>query len=78
MEVRAESFERSKTDSLANFPHHVKVKVQVMEGVQDDREELSSGIKMPQICTGVSMANLALAALIDGAGILRVYGVSDD
>src|SRR5580700_602056 len=37
LKVRAESFELSKTDSLPNFPHDVKVKVDVVMSVQDAR-----------------------------------------
>src|ERR1700690_2117098 len=74
LKVRADSFELSKTDSLANFTHYVKVKVQVMVGVQDGREKLSSGIKMPQICTGVAGTNRALTIFVNGpriSGVLR-------
>ena len=42
LKVRAELFELPKTDSLANFAHYVKVKVDVVVGVQDDREEFSA------------------------------------
>src|SRR5579862_7781649 len=37
LKVRAESFELSKTDSLPNLTHYVKVKVDVVVGVQDAR-----------------------------------------
>jgi curli biogenesis system outer membrane secretion channel CsgG len=66
LKVRAESFELSKTDSLANFDHHVKVKVEVVVGVQDCREKFTSGIKMAQIGTGVSAANRALTFFVYG------------
>src|SRR5271156_71007 len=39
LKVRAELFELPKTDSLANFAHYVKVKVDVVVGVQNYREE---------------------------------------
>src|SRR4029077_18003590 len=51
LKVRAESFELSKTDSLANLTHDVKVKVDVVVGVQDACKRLTRGIKVPQICT---------------------------
>jgi hypothetical protein len=44
LKVRAESFELPKTNSVANFAHDVKVKVQVVVGVQDRCQEFSSGI----------------------------------
>ena len=42
LKVRAELFELPKTDSLANFVHYVKVKVDVVVGVQNYREEFSA------------------------------------
>src|ERR1700683_4626164 len=42
LKVRAELFELPKTDSVANFAHYVKVKVDVVVGVQNDREEFSA------------------------------------
>ena len=75
LKVRAESFELSKTDSLANFAHHVKVKVEVVVGVQDGREEFSSGIKMPQIGTGVSPADGARAIFINRARIVCILRI---
>src|SRR5579862_3474068 len=36
LEVRTESFQLPKTDSLSDSLHHVKVKVEVVVGVQDD------------------------------------------
>ena len=44
LKVRAELFELPKTDSLANFAHYVKVKVNVVVGVQDGGEEFSGCI----------------------------------
>ena len=42
LKVRAELFELPKTDSLANFAHYVKVKVDVVVGVQNYREEFTA------------------------------------
>src|SRR5271155_3528277 len=42
LKVRAELIELPKTDSLANFAHYVKVKVNVVVGVQNDRQEFSA------------------------------------
>src|SRR5579872_1273427 len=72
LKVRAESFELSKTDSLPNFTHHVKVKVKIVMGVQDRRQKFSRGIKMPQVCTRVSPANRATAVFVDRARIARI------
>src|SRR5271154_265340 len=78
VQVRAESREIPKTDSLANFAHHVKVKVDVVVGVQDGRKELAGGIKMPQIGTGIPLANGALAILIYGPGIVGIFCVPNE
>src|ERR1700733_6756756 len=64
LKVRTEFLELPKTDSLANFTHDVKVKVEVVVGVQDRREKLPSGIKMPQVCTGIPLTNRAAAIFI--------------
>src|SRR5271170_6163698 len=61
LKVRAETFELPKTDSLPNFPHDVKVKVEVVVSVQDDRKEFSGGIEVPQVCTGIPPADGAPA-----------------
>src|SRR5271154_64588 len=42
LKVKAELIELPKTDSLANFAHYVKVKVDVVVGVQNDRQEFSA------------------------------------
>src|SRR5579863_8480406 len=36
LKVRAETFKVPKLDSLTNLPHDVKVKVEIVVGVQDD------------------------------------------
>lgn len=47
LKLRAESFQVPKSDSLSDLPHHVKVKVEIMVGVQDDREKFSRAVEMP-------------------------------
>jgi hypothetical protein len=42
LKVRAELFELPKTDSLANFAHYVKVKVDVVVGVQNCRKKFTA------------------------------------
>ena len=49
LKVRAELFELPKTDSVANFAHVVKVKVNVVVGVQNYREKFSGRVKVPQV-----------------------------
>lgn len=41
LKVRTESEEIPKTDSLADFPHEVKVKVDVMEGGEGGAENFA-------------------------------------
>src|SRR5580700_7491543 len=77
LKVRAESFELSKTDSLPNFPHDVKVKVDVVVGVQDARKRFARGIKVPQICTGIPATNRALTFFVYGPLIVGVTRISD-
>jgi hypothetical protein len=77
LKVRAESFELSKTDSLANLPHYVKVKVDVVVGVQDARERFTRGIKMPQICTRIPAANRALTCFVYGSRVVCIARIPD-
>ena len=46
LKVRTELFEHPKTDSLSDSPHDVKVKVDVVVGVQDGRQKFSRCIQM--------------------------------
>jgi hypothetical protein len=78
LKVRAESFELSKTDSLPNLAHYVKVKVDVVVGVQDARKRFARGIKVPQICTRVPEANRALTFFVYGPLIVCVASVLDE
>ena len=47
LKFRAGSSKPSKTDSVANFAHDVKVKVNVVVGVKDGGEKFAGRIKMP-------------------------------
>src|SRR5579864_2614403 len=78
LKVRAESFELSKTDSLPNLAHYVKVKVDVVMGVQDAHKRFASGIKVPQICTRVPAADGALTFFVYGPLIVCVPRVLDE
>src|SRR5215472_5294611 len=78
LKVRAESSELSKTDSLPNFPHDVKVKVDVVMGIQDACQRLTRGIKMPQICTRIPAANRALTFFVYGPLVVRIARVLDE
>src|SRR5579864_6550006 len=78
LNVRAESIELSKTDSLPNLAHYVKVKVDVVVGVQDACQGFASGIKVPQICTRVPAANGALTIFVYGPLIVCVARVLDE
>src|SRR5271154_956950 len=77
VQVRAESREIPKTDSLANFAHHVKVKVDVVVGVQDRAKQFIRKEKMAQIGARIAAANGAAAGLVDWPEILGVAGVFD-
>src|ERR1700741_545056 len=78
LKVRAESIELSKTDSLPNLAHYVKVKVDVVVGVQDARERFARGIKVPQICTRVPAADGALTFFVYGPLIVCITRVRDE
>src|SRR6201987_6232269 len=78
LKVRAESFELSKTDSLPNLAHYVKVKVDVVVGVQDARKRFARGIKVPQICTRIPAANSALTFFVYGPLIVCIPRVLDE
>src|ERR1700690_336253 len=77
LKVRAETFELPKLDSLTNLAHDVKVKVEIVVGVQDDREKFASGIKMPKISAGIAAANRARTVLVNWPRIGRVLRVAN-
>ena len=56
MQSRREFFEMSKTDSLSDLPHDVKVEVDIMMGRQDGRSDFSGGKKMTKIRSTVAAA----------------------
>src|SRR5580698_6903242 len=75
LEVSAESSEIPKLDSLPNFAHGVKVKVDVVVGVQDRSQQLVRKIEMPQVSPRIAPANRARARLIKPSWILGILRV---
>ena len=73
-----ELIEAAKLDKLPYSIHGVKVEVQVMDSVQDRREDLARHKQMPQIGAGVLHTHGATAPVIDRSGIFLVFGVFDD
>src|ERR1700689_4703530 len=78
LKVRAETIELPKLDSLTNLAHDVKVKVEIVVGVQDYREKFSGRIEMPQVSAGISAANRAGAGLVNRPRIVRVFRVANE
>src|SRR5271154_3796033 len=76
-QLRREFFELSKSDSLSNLAHDVKVKVDVVVGRQDGRGDFSSGEKMPKIRAGVALTDRTGTLWIDGALVFGVARVLD-
>src|SRR5580658_1929516 len=75
LEVSAESSEIPKLDSLPNFAHGVKVKVDIVVGVQDRRQQLIRKIEVTQVSPRIPPANRARTGLIERPrifGILRI------
>src|SRR6516165_5333168 len=68
----------SKSDSLSNLPHYVKVKPNVVVGRQNCSSDLSGREKMPKIRPGVSLAHAATAVRIDRPLVLYVALVLDE
>src|SRR5258708_37113181 len=60
-----------KPDSLADLPHDVKVKVDIVVGGEDRRGEVSCGEEMPKLVARVTAANRASAWRIGGPPLLR-------
>src|SRR5712691_791823 len=54
LKLCGESSQVPKRDSLANFPHDVKVKVEVVVGVQDRRQDFVGHKQMPQVSARVA------------------------
>src|SRR5690348_10817708 len=69
---RTEFPEVPKTDSLADFGHDVKVKVDVMEGVQSRAEDFVRHEKMPQIRARIAPARRTFTIRIERARILGI------
>src|SRR5277367_1460611 len=77
LKVRAETFELPKLDSLTNSAHDVKVKVEIVVGVQDDREKFSRRVEVPQVRAGISATNRAGAGLVNRPRIIGVFRVAN-
>ena len=75
LKVRAELFELPKTDSVANLAHDVKVKVNVVVGVQNNREEFSGRIKMAEVGARIAAANRAGARFVYGTFVTYIFCV---
>src|SRR5277367_3294016 len=75
LKVSAELFELPKTDSVANFAHVVKVKVNVVVGVQNYREKFSGRVKVPQVCARIAPADGATAGFVDGTIVAYIFRV---
>ena len=73
LKVRAELFELPKTDSVANFAHDVKVKVNVVVGVQNYREKFSRRIKVAEVGARVAAAHRASAGFVEGALVAYIF-----
>src|SRR5580658_6966201 len=68
----------SKSDSVSNLLHYVKVKPNIVVGRQDRRSDLTGGEEMPKIRAGVAFTNAAGAVRIDGPLIFRIARVLDE
>jgi hypothetical protein len=67
----------SKSDSLSNLPHYVKVKPNIVVGRQDRRGDLSCGKKMPEISARVPLTYPATAVYVDRPLVFYVPGILD-
>src|SRR5215469_2865974 len=76
--LRTESQEVPKTDRLADFAHHVKVKVHVMEGGERGAENFARRKKMAEICARIPLAGWAGAIFIDGTWIFCIARIFDE
>src|SRR5208282_2612868 len=68
----------SKSDSLSNLPHYVKVKPNIVMGRQNGRSDLSGGEHMPKIRARVTTANATSTVWIDRALVFDVSRVLDE
>src|SRR5713226_4851876 len=73
----AESCQIPKLNSLADSPHDVKVKVEVVEGVQDRGQDLSGDKQVAQVSARISAADRAGAALIRRANVAGIARILD-
>jgi len=67
----------AKLDKLPYPDHRVKVEVQVMDCIQDRREDLTRHEQMSKIGAGAPSTDRAGALLIDRALIFFVFGMLD-
>src|SRR6266852_1154713 len=78
LKLCGESSQVPKRDSLANFPHDVKVKVEVVVGVQDRREDFVGHKQMPQVSARVAPADHAAAGFVWWARVIGVARILDE
>ncbi len=57
--------------------HSVKVETQVVDGIEDLRQDLVGRIKVPQIGTGIPPADAAPAVGVERTLILGIAGLFD-
>jgi len=67
-----------RLNRLPNFSEDVKIKKEVMYGVEDGRAYLLPFIQMAKVAAGEILAGVALTGLIHRPGVIRVFFVLDD
>ena len=77
MQRRCEFFELSKTDSLSDLTHDVKIEVDIMVGREDGRSDFARGEQMPKIRACVALADSASAVCIERTLVFNVTRVLD-
>src|ERR1039458_211374 len=75
---RVEYRELSKQQSLPDFSHSVKVKVDVMMGGEDGAQHLAGDEEVAKVAARIAAANRTGAGGVGRALIPRVTGVLDD
>lgn len=60
-------------DRFPDSPHKVKIKVQIMIGIQLRRQNFTRPIQVPQVGTRIIFADLAAASRIEWSRIIFIH-----
>src|SRR5216683_2644105 len=78
MQLGRESGQIPKCDRLADLPHDVKVKVDVVEGTEDGREKFPGEKQVAQVGARIPAASGAMALIVQWPWVSGIARIPDE